>query len=110
MGGQGMSGPERIWAEQTDTADQNWRTHDRFGGIEYHRADITETRIAAAVKAALREAAGVCMTQKTACVSPQREPWERGNDSAVSACTKAIRALADDPAFMARIVKGSGNG
>ena len=51
-----MSGPERIWAEQTDTADQNWRTHDRFGGVEYLRADLATAHIEAAVRLALEEA------------------------------------------------------
>jgi len=34
-----MSAPDFIWAEQTDTADQDWRTHDRFGGVPYIRRD-----------------------------------------------------------------------
>jgi hypothetical protein len=101
-----MTVPERIWAEQTDTADQNWRTHDRFGGIEYHRADLTETRIAAAVKAALGEAAA--LAQRVA------KGYSDGGDEAIGCgvylTAGNILALADDPASIARIVKDARNG
>ena len=88
-----MSAPERIWAwhERTPMLDARlWEAMQDapsyFPGTEYHRSDLTEARIAAAVKAALGEAAGL--------------------DVDTRELRHCIRALADDPTAIARIVKG----
>jgi len=40
--------PERIWAERSDLGRQDWRSHDKYGGTEYLRADLSAAREAAA--------------------------------------------------------------
>lgn len=101
-----MTAPDRIWADYQETFGAietgTWADCIRFSKqqIEYTRTDLIQPQIEAAVKAAM-EAAAKRIEEMGAreqadfglCRSAQN--YYRARDE--------IRALADDPAFMARM-------
>jgi len=91
-----MSGPDRVMLAPNGGLPTG--NYPKSELVEYHRADLTEARIAAAVKAAILYVVAQATVPSSFDGSPLPvpEPWR-----------EAIRDLATDDAFMARIVKGA---
>jgi hypothetical protein len=112
-----MSGPERIWLDRDAQSGDGMfprcfemPKYCSEPAIEYTRSDLTDARIRAAVIAALevaQEAAQIWAPSESKADSElseigriRREMWRKQD--------AAIRALATDEAFLARIIERAG--